>query len=173
VLANLLRGIAADELTFTLSTSGDAPIGRVRGALTHSQLGPDARIPVEIPVARRRGLANAGVLNTEALGKRLRMLLREGGVTGLSPIVVDDIDILPGMGLFVSGRVEPQIEMLRGPILDFQVRGNELIVFNTFQGGDLRHRRPHTRCATASSAIWSTTGWTSWRSRRSPAPASQ
>lgn len=137
-VANLLPGMRTDAMTLTLGTSGEGPIGRISGALTHEQLGPDARIPVDIPIQRRRGLVNAGVLNTESTLGRLRNLLREGGVTGLSPVVVDEVDVLPGIGLFISGRVEPTIQMLRGASLDFQVRGEELRVSKTFNGGDIQ-----------------------------------
>ncbi|MDB5859705.1 MAG: hypothetical protein JWQ76_3394, partial [Ramlibacter sp.] len=136
-IADLLPGIATSELSLDLASGGSGPIGRVRGALTHAQLGADARIPVDIPITRRRGLTNAGVLSTENTVQRFRNLLRDGGVTGLSPVVVDEVDVMPGVGLFISGRVQPDIEMLRGASLDFQIRGNELVVSKTFYGGDI------------------------------------
>ncbi|MFZ5543137.1 MAG: eCIS core domain-containing protein [Pseudomonadota bacterium] len=136
-VANLLPGLRTEQLSLTLGTTGEGPIGRIQGALVHEQLGPDARIPVDIPIARRRGLANAGVLNTDAVVGRLRNLLREGGVTALSPIVVDEVDVRPGIGLYVAGRVEPSIELIRNASLDFEIRGDELRVSKTFYGGDL------------------------------------
>jgi 5-methylcytosine-specific restriction endonuclease McrA len=137
LFSNLLPGMSLSELVLTLSTTGDGPIGRISGTLAHPQLGPNARIPVSIPIARRRGLVNAGILNTETVVWRFRDLLREGGVTALSPVVVDELDIVPGIGLYVAGRVEPTIQLIRNASLDFQIRGNELAVSKTFYGGDL------------------------------------
>ena len=137
-VANLLPGLNTDRMTLTLGSAGEGPIGQIRGALTHAQLGPDARIPVDIPLQRRRGLTNAAVLNTDTAVARLRSLLREGGVTALSPIAVDDLEVVPGIGLSISGRVEPTIEMIRNASLDFQVRGDELRVSKTFTGGDIQ-----------------------------------
>lgn len=136
-LRNLLPGITTHDMTLNLSGAADGPIGRVRGALTHAQLAPEARVDIDIPITRRRGLANAGVLNTEATVQRLRSLLREGGVTALSPVVVDEVDVLPGIGLYVAGHVEPTIALIRHARLDFQIRGSELIVSKTFSGGEM------------------------------------
>ncbi|SFV16959.1 eCIS core domain-containing protein [Pseudoduganella namucuonensis] len=138
VLQGWLPGIDIGELNFTLNDTGDGPIGRIRGRLNHAQLAESARVDVDMTIKRRRGLANAGVLDTEALRSRFEGLLRDGGVTAFSPVIVDEVDVLPGVGLYIAGRVEPTIEMIRNASLDFQVRGNELIVSKTFYGGDIQ-----------------------------------
>ena len=137
VLAGWLPGLDAGALNLSLTGAADGPIGHLRGRLNHPQLAADAKIDVDIPVKRRRGLANAGVLDTELLLDRLRGLLRGGGVSGLSPVTVDEVDVQPGVGLVVSGHVQPTIEMIRNASLDFQIRGQDLSVSKTFQGGDI------------------------------------
>jgi hypothetical protein len=136
VLRSWLPGLDVSGLAFTLG-GGDGRVGSIRGRLVHAQLAESSRIEVDIPIRRRRGLANAGVLDTEALKTRFENLLREGGVRGLSPVVVDEVDVVPGIGLYIGGRVQPTVELIRNAELDFQVRGNELMVSKTFYGGDI------------------------------------
>lgn len=138
VLAGWLPGIETADLQLTLGSAGDGPIGHIRGRLNHPQLKPESRTDVDVPIKRRRGLANAGILDTDATLERFRGLLRGGGVAPLSPVVVDEVDVLPGVGLFVSGRVEPTIDLIRNASLDFQIRGQELVVSKTFYGGELQ-----------------------------------
>jgi hypothetical protein len=136
VLRSWLPGLDVSGLSLTLG-GGDGQVGSIRGRLVHAQLAEASRIDVDIPIRRRRGLANAGVLDTEALQSRFENLLREGGVRGLSPVLIDEVDVIPGIGLYIGGRVRPTVDLIRDAELDFQVRGSELMVSKTFYGGDI------------------------------------
>jgi hypothetical protein len=136
-LQGWLPGLDVSQLALTLGGSADGPIGHIRGRLVHAQLAAGAKTDVDIAIKRRRGLANAGVLDTESLLAQLTERLREGGVTALSPVLVEEVDVLPGIGLVVAGRVQPTISMLRNATLDFQVRGADLQVSKTFSGGEI------------------------------------
>lgn len=136
-LRGLVAGMDTDGLTLSLTGADTGAIGHVTARLTAAALAPGAKADFQVPITRRRGLVNAGVLNTEAPTATLQRLLREHGITAASPVVVDSVDIEPGIGLLVIGRVQPTIELLRRATLDFQIRGNELIVSKTFSGGEL------------------------------------
>jgi hypothetical protein len=137
VLRDWLPGLNTSGLTLTLSGSATGPMGQVRGRLVHAQLAEGARADVAIDIVRLPRLTNAGVLDTDSLLERFRGILREGGVTALSPVVISDMDIVPGLGLTVHGHVEPSIALLRGSRLDFRLLGNDLQVYKAFSGGEL------------------------------------
>lgn len=137
VLRDWVPGLTTTGLSLTLSESATGPMGHVRGSLVHAQLAEGARADVDIAIQRLPRLTNAGVLDTDALEDRFRGILRAAGVTALSPVVLSDIDIVPGLGLTVHGHVEPTIALLRGTRLDFRILGNDLQVYKTFTGGEL------------------------------------
>jgi hypothetical protein len=137
VLRDWVPGLTTTGLSLTLSESATGPMGHVRGSLVHAQLAEGARADVDIAIQRLPRLTNAGVLDTDALEERFRGILRAAGVTALSPVVLSDIDIVPGIGLTVHGHVEPTIALLRGTRLDFRILGNDLQVYKTFSGGEL------------------------------------
>lgn len=136
-LKGWLPGIDVTGLTLSLGASSKGPIGSVRGHLKHAQLGAGAKTDVDVAIERRTGFANAGVLNTDLLALKLTKQLLSGGVKSLSPVVVDEVDVLPGIGLFVAGHVQPTIAMLRGASLDFELRGDDLRASHTFSAGEL------------------------------------
>ena len=137
VLRDWLPGLSTSGLSLTLSAAATGPMGHVRGRLTHAALAEGARTDVDIAIQRLPRLPNAGVLDTDSLLDRFRGILREGGVTSLSPVVISDMDIVPGIGLTVHGHVEPTIALLRGTRLDFRILGDDLQVYKTFTGGEL------------------------------------
>ena len=137
VLRDWVPGLTTTGLSLTLSESATGPMGHVRGSLVHAQLAEGARADVDIAIQRLPRLTNAGVLDTDALEDRFRGILRAAGVTALSPVVLSDIDIVPGIGLTVHGHVEPSIALLRGTRLDFRILGDDLQVYKTFSGGEL------------------------------------
>ncbi len=59
-----------------------------------------------------------------------------------SPVEIDTVDVAPGKGLLVSGRIQPDIPVLRGASLDFLLVGDDLTLFKTFSSGEVQVPRP-------------------------------
>jgi hypothetical protein len=59
-----------------------------------------------------------------------------------SPVQVDTVDVVPGKGMMVAGRIQPEISLLRGASLDFQLVGDDLTLLKRFSVEDVKVPRP-------------------------------
>jgi hypothetical protein len=92
-----------------------------------------------IDVDRVTGARYAGYIDK----KKVREKLRDIAVNGLSPIETDELDIGEN-GLQLTGRIMPEIDFLKGAAINFELNGNDIRVFKTFDTGDFKVPKPLT-----------------------------
>jgi hypothetical protein len=86
------------------------------------------------------GLKQAGFVSVEGVRNRVVQLLKaKTPVPQTSPVTIDenDVDILPGTGLVISGQINPSISLLGGPI-DFSVQGKSFELSKTFTNDEIK-----------------------------------
>jgi hypothetical protein len=96
--------------------------------------------PESITVNRIPGAKYAGYLNINEVKSRAQKIEKKGA----SPVRVDQFDILPEEGLYVTGQVLPDIPLIKDVGLDFEVRGGDLTLSKTFKTGDFTVPKPLT-----------------------------
>ena len=91
-----------------------------------------------IPIRRlSKGLTKAGYVSVIGVRNKVsRLLKQQTPVPQSSPVTVDEVDILPGTGLTISGQVHPSVKLLGGPI-DFQVQGRSFQLSKTFTADEV------------------------------------
>ncbi len=91
----------------------------------------------QFPVMRIPGARYAGHLNREDVRSVTGKLKKKGA----SPIQVDEFDILPE-GIFASGRILPDVPIIKDAGIEFELRSDEIKIFKTFKTGELTAPKP-------------------------------
>jgi hypothetical protein len=92
-----------------------------------------------IPVQRVPGAQYAGYINKKSVMDMFRNIRAKG----LSPIETDELEINE-KGLLLTGRITPEISLLKGTSINFEISGNDIRVFKTFDIGDFKVPKPLT-----------------------------
>jgi uncharacterized protein DUF4157 len=100
--------------------------GEMSGTLLpkHPPLAPQ---PVTWKINQEPGIEYGGTLTVG---------LKTLGLTGLSPIQIDEVDLGP-RGLIARGVVQPTVPLLKGATLDFRIEGPDVEISKTFSGSEL------------------------------------
>jgi hypothetical protein len=112
----LAFNIPADDPTWMPLTGGDQPIS----------------------VGRISGFRFAGYINKQSVLAKLRQTRHKR----LSPIQVQGFDILPDRGLAVTGLIMPEMPVLRGASVNFELLGGDLRIYKEFRTGDFHFPAP-------------------------------
>jgi hypothetical protein len=92
--------------------------------------------PVEL--TRIPGAQFAGVLDKNLVASKARKLEHKKA----SPIEISDLDIDAEKGLVLSGAIKPNLPILEGKQIDFELAGNDLTISMEFGAGDLNVPKP-------------------------------
>jgi Domain of unknown function (DUF4157) len=103
-----------------------------------------------IAINRISGFRYAGCINKQAVLAQLRRVRHKR----LSPIQVQSFDVLPDRGLAATGLIMPEIPLLRGASLDFELSAGDLRIFKEFRTSDFTFPSPFriTDCSVVVSA---------------------
>lgn len=96
--------------------------------------------PAQVVPIRKlsQSMTHAGFLSVEGVRNKIAAALNaKTPVPQASPVTVDDVDILPGTGLLITGQLHPSVAILGGPI-DFEVSGKSLQLSKTFTAGEVK-----------------------------------
>lgn len=61
---------------------------------------------------------------------------------GMSPVVIDQVDLLPKKGLQVRGRIQPTLKVIEGVEIDFWIDGGDFGISKTFSAGEIKVPKP-------------------------------
>ena len=92
-----------------------------------------------IPVQRVPGAQYAGFINKKSVMDMFRNIRAKG----LSPIETDELEINE-KGILLTGRITPEISLLAGTSINFEISGNDIRVYKTFDVGDFKVPKPLT-----------------------------
>jgi hypothetical protein len=99
---------------------------------------------VDIPIYQMPGIIFGGHIPRKGQkGKGgLEQILVGLDMEGLSPMIVEGADLVPGKGFQVKGKIQPTLEFLKGFDLDFYLDGNDFGVSRTFTAEELKEKIP-------------------------------
>jgi hypothetical protein len=92
-----------------------------------------------ITVQRVEGARYAGFIEKQSV----IAIFRDLHANGLSPIETDEVEINED-GLHVTGRIKPEIDLLRGTSINFEINGTDIRVYKTFEAADFKAPKPLT-----------------------------
>jgi len=126
----------------TFETSGEGvenkeTLGTVTLYIPESNPKWKAYPPTPFPIKRIPGAKYAGHLNRADVRAKTGKLEKKGA----SPIQIDEFDIVPE-GIFVGGRILPDIPLIKDAGIEFELRGDNLKIFKTFKTGDFTAPKP-------------------------------
>ncbi|MDZ4749829.1 MAG: DUF4157 domain-containing protein [Saprospiraceae bacterium] len=132
-----------------LSVSGfdfKNPAGEVTGRINGTIL-PNSKIvkpyAFTLNAYKTEGVLHGGHIKRRASGEgSLEKLLSRLEVQGLSPIVVDFVDLVPGKGIMAKGRIVPTVKMIEGVEIDFTIEGDKIELSKTFSAGEIKSVPP-------------------------------
>lgn len=93
-----------------------------------------------IDVTRVPGAQYAGIIDKAAVRDDLRTWRK----TGLSPIEISEFEITPDQGIYVHGQIKPDLSLLAGIGIDFELSNGNLTFFKEFSVGDFKVPKPFT-----------------------------
>ena len=91
-----------------------------------------------IPIRRVPGARYAGYISRQAVLSSLYSLRKKGA----SPVRIDTFDILPDTGIYAAGAVLPELPLLGGTGLDFELRNGALRLYKEFTNEELQVPAP-------------------------------
>jgi hypothetical protein len=91
-----------------------------------------------VELTRIPGAQFAGVLDKSIIKSKLRKLEHKKA----SPIEVGDLEIDPEQGLVLSGAIKPDLPILEGKQIDFELSGNDITISMELGTGDLKVPKP-------------------------------
>ncbi|HEX2252129.1 MAG TPA: hypothetical protein VHQ65_02550, partial [Thermoanaerobaculia bacterium] len=103
----------------------------------HDKYEPSGAGPTTLQVARVPGARFAGSIDKAAV-RRALLGLR---VKRLSPIQLADVDVAPG-GIQATGKILPDVPLLQGTGIDFELLGDALTFSKAFAGPEIQAPRP-------------------------------
>lgn len=134
-----MKGIAVTKFNFPETPSGDLA-GNIELSITPPSV-VDGDIKVPIPIYNMDGVVFGGHMPRRGSKKGeggLEKILSKLEINGLSPADIDKVDIVPGIGLVVRGRIHPTLEIIRGFDLDFFIEGDNFGISKTITAGEIK-----------------------------------
>lgn len=114
---------------------------------------------MSIPLYGMPGVAKGGYIARREPGKQsLESVLRRLSFIGLSPVTITTCDILPGVGIVASGRIEPTVEIIEGLYIDFTIEGDKVTLSRTFTASDIKGIPPPLKVTEASLRVFAEGG---------------
>jgi hypothetical protein len=105
------------------------------------------------------GMGKGGYIARRDPGKKsLESVLRRLDFLGLSPVIIESADIIPGKGLMVKGKIQPSVEMVKDLYIDFTIEGNKVELSRTFSSGELKSIPPPLKVNDCSITVFAGTG---------------
>ena len=151
-----LPGLTVTGFDFK-SPSGDTA-GRISGTIMPNNkiIKPYSFI---LNAYKMEGVLNGGYMKRRASGEgSLEKLLSRLEVNGLSPIVVDFADLVPGKGIVARGRIMPTVKIIEGLEIDFSIEGDKVELSKTFSAGEFKSVPPPFKITDASITVFAGTG---------------
>lgn len=105
---------------------------------THEEWEPFADGDQSVTVHRMPGARYAGYVNKQSVRSKLHRTRKKG----LSPIQIQTFDIPPEGGVYIAGQILPDIPIIQGTGIDFEVVGDEITLSKTFLIGDFHVPSP-------------------------------
>lgn len=134
-----MKGMAVTKFNFP-----ETPIGNLAGNIELSITPPsvvNGDIKVPIPIYKMDGVVFGGHMPRRGSKKGeggLEKILSKLEINGLSPAELDMVDIVPGIGLVVRGRIQPTLEIIKGFELDFFIEGDSFGISKTISAGEIK-----------------------------------
>lgn len=124
--------------SFDLNPGAGDQLGSLSMSFAIKQFPSGYTLPV-IPIRKlSSGLDRAGFVSVDGVRNKIgAMLNAKTPVPQTSPVTVDDIDILPGSGLSITGQIHPSVKFLGGPI-DFEVQGKNFELSKNFNADEIK-----------------------------------
>ena len=91
-----------------------------------------------VELTRIPGAQFAGVLDKSIIKSKVRKLEHKKA----SPIEVGDLEIDPELGLTLTGAIKPDLPILEGKQIDFELSGDDITISMEFGTGDLKVPKP-------------------------------
>jgi hypothetical protein len=104
----------------------------------HPKYQPSGEGPINVPIARVPGARFAGSIDKQTVRRQLAKLR----VKGASPVEIHEFDIEPEGGIRAVGQILPDVKILQGTGIDFELFGNDLTFSKTFAGPELQVPKP-------------------------------
>lgn len=138
-----MKGIAVSKFNFAEVPAGDRA-GDIELTITPpSVVNGDIKVP--IPIYKMEGVVFGGHMPRRGSKKGeggLEKILSKLEINGLSPAEIDMVDIVPGTGLVVRGRIQPTLEIIKGFELDFFLEGDSFGISKTITAGEIKVPSP-------------------------------
>jgi hypothetical protein len=149
-----LKGVSGVKYDF--STAGGDVVGKVSGMIdinaAKKVLKPK---PLNLNVYKMPGVLHGGYIKRRASGEgSLEKVLSRLEVEGLSPIVIDFCDIVPGLGIVARGRIVPTVKVIEGVEIDFFIEGDKVELSKTFSSGELKSIPPPFKVSDAAITVF-------------------
>lgn len=147
-----LKGLSGIAFNFG-SPAGDV-VGRVAGTFDLSSKVVKPK-PLNLNVYKMPGVLHGGYIKRRASGEgSLEKIISRLEVEGLSPIVVDYCDLVPGIGVVAKGRIIPTVKVIEGLEIDFFIEGDKIELSKTFSSGDLKSIPPPFKVTDAAVTVF-------------------
>lgn len=124
--------------SFDLSPGAGDQMGSLSVKFSIKQFPNGYELPV-IPIRKLSGsLTQAGFVSTDGIRNKISQLLSaKTPVPQASPVDIEEVDVMPGTGLIITGTITPSVQILNAPI-DFSVTGNSFELSKTFTNDELK-----------------------------------
>lgn len=124
--------------SFDLSPGAGDQMGSLSVKFSIKQFPNGYELPV-IPIRKLSGsLTQAGFVSTDGIRNKISQLLSaKTPVPQASPVDIEEVDVMPGTGLVITGTITPSVQILNSPI-DFSVTGSSFELSKTFTNDELK-----------------------------------
>src|SRR5574338_504848 len=124
--------------SFDLNPGAEGQLGSLSIRFAIKQFPSGYALP-PLPIRKlSAGLEHAGFVSVEGVRNKIAAILNaKTPVPQASPVEIEDIDILPGAGLSITGQINPSVKILGGPI-DFEVQGKTFELSKTFTAEEIK-----------------------------------
>src|SRR5574338_388237 len=124
--------------SFDLNPGAEGQLGSLSIRFAIKQFPSGYALP-PLPIRKlSAGLEHAGFVSVEGVRNKIAAILNaKTPVPQASPVEIEDIDILPGTGLSITGQINPSVKILGGPI-DFEVQGKTFELSKTFTAEEIK-----------------------------------
>jgi hypothetical protein len=142
----------------TSSAGPDEKVGSMKGKLLEG--GRIIRpMDMDIGLYGIEGIGKGGYIARRDPGKQsLESVLRRLDFLGLSPVVIESADLVPGKGIVAKGKIQPTVEMIKDLYIDFTIEGNKVELSRTFSSGELKSIPPPLKVNDCSITVFAGSG---------------
>lgn len=93
--------------------------------------------PLNIPVHRMTNVNHGGYIKRGGAGGGLETILSRLKFKGLSPIVINSADLVPGVGIVARGKIRPSVKLFKNVEVDLSIEGKNVEISKTFSSGEI------------------------------------